>query len=124
MTADGKMILLFYDSPIIIARLQSYFEDLPNIGELKSAGSYAGALRRLSQRQPDILLLDIHLPDKSGIELLRYVRDAYPAVTVIMLSNQSSTHYRTLCQVLGAAHFIDKSTEFEELPAILAPYLL
>jgi DNA-binding NarL/FixJ family response regulator len=74
----------------------------------------------LTESRPDIVLLDIHLPVKSGIELLQYIRINHPATIVIMLTNESGDYYRKICKKLGAAYFIDKSREFELIPDILA----
>jgi DNA-binding NarL/FixJ family response regulator len=120
MPPEGKTLFIVDDSPLIVARVETLLEDLSFIRETLSTTSYSDAIELLSNRQPDIVLLDIHLSNKSGIDLLRHIRKEYPAVTVIMISNQSSIHYRSICQALGAAYFIDKSTEFDDLPDILA----
>lgn len=120
MSTTGKKIFLIDDSPIVLSRIRSVIEGLPAVGVIRTAHDYASALALLSKEVPDVMILDIHLPDKSGIDLLRYVRRHHPSVTVIMLSNESNERYRLVCRMLGAAHFIDKSIEFDKLPAILA----
>ena len=107
------------DSNLIVSRIINMLEADPVFGPIQSAGSYAAALCLLEAHLPDLLVLDINLPDKNGVELLRYVRSHYPSVKVVMLSNQSGDYYRARCLQLGAASFIDKSTEFEQLPGIL-----
>ena len=91
--------------------------------QIAYAGSYVEALSLIDPHPPDILLLDVHLPDRSGVELLRVVRKRYPAVAVIMISNQSDESYRSVCAALGALRFLDKSTEFEEIPALILSLL-
>jgi CheY-like chemotaxis protein len=119
-----KNLLLVDDSPAIIHRLTSMLEELPGLHTIKVAGSYAQALTLLSAAPcPDILLLDINLPDRNGIELLRYVRLHHPEIIVIMISNQEGAFYRDLCERLGAVRYIDKSTEFELIPALVASFL-
>jgi len=116
----AKQLLIVDDSPVIIRRLKSLLKDLSGLPPIMEADSYATAIPQLSAAPPpDILLLDINLPDRSGIELLRYVRRHHPAIAVIMISNQGSTFYRNLCLELGAARYIDKSTEFELVPMIV-----
>lgn len=119
----NKQILIVDDAPLILTRLQSMLEDLPGVGRILLAGTYAGAVEILQHDPPDIALLDINLPDRNGIDLLRHITQHYPGTTVIMCTNQASPFYRNLCNRQGAAYFIDKSVEFETIPAIVAHFL-
>ena len=108
-----KKILIVDDSPLIVKRLLTMLEDLPDVEWIKHAGNFHDALEQMEASKPGILLLDINLPDKSGIELLRTCKESNPEVKVIMITNQANDHYRKLCFSLGADYFIDKSKEFE-----------
>ena len=119
MSANGKTLYIIDDSPFLVARIEALLEEIDVIAYVRSAMTYSDAVELVSEKEPDIVLLDIHLSDKSGIDLLKHLRQHHTSVTVIMLSNQSTAHYRDLCRTLGASHFIDKSTEFDELPQIL-----
>ena len=123
MTGQGKTLLIIDDSPFIITGLLHQLEGLPAIKKIYTAESYAEALPVLQSTRPDILLLDIHLPDTNGIEVLRRVRQQYPSIVVIMISNQEGDVYRTRCKALGAAQYIDKSTEFHLVAQIVTSYL-
>ena len=112
-------VLIVDDSPIIISKLLELLEDVGTIRSIKSCGSYSHAVESIDAYNPDVVLLDINLPDKSGIQLLRHVKNKLPQVRVIMVTNQNSTYYRNLCIDLGAEHFLDKSKDFEALPSIL-----
>ena len=116
-----KKLLIVDDSLLIVDRLKSLLEGLAGLGRIETAGSYAEALNQLSGAEPpDIMMLDINLPDLNGVGLLRHVRKQYPGIPVVMLSNQGGVFYRQLCLRLGAVHYIDKSTEFELVPTILS----
>lgn len=119
----NKQLLLVDDSVLILSRVKALLEDIPGIASILEAHSYQEAVAVLDSCRPDLLLLDIHLPGRNGIELLRHVRAYYPSVVVIMLTNESSPFYRSLCLRLGVAWFIDKSTEFDEIPSIVAKFL-
>jgi DNA-binding NarL/FixJ family response regulator len=80
------------------------------------------ALKTLEDIHPDMVLLDIHLPDKSGIEILEHIVKNYPHIKVIMVTNKASQYYRGLCMNMGAHYFIDKSKEFEMIPSIIETY--
>jgi DNA-binding NarL/FixJ family response regulator len=112
-------VLIVDDSPIIITKLVELLQEVCTIRNIKSSASYTHAIETLNAYNPDVVLLDINLPDKSGIQLLRYVKLNLPKATVIMVTNQNSTYYRNLCIDLGAEHFLDKSKDFEALPSIL-----
>lgn len=120
MIGNSKTVLIVDDSPIIISRLKSMLEGLSPIGTVLQAESYAEALPILQFHGPDVVLLDIHLPDVNGIEVLRRIRKDHPSIFVIMLTNQADEYYRSRCKTLGAAYFIDKSTEFQLITQVLA----
>ena len=114
-------LLIVDDAPLIISRLTTLLEGLPGLAPIDSAATVAEALEKLSKPPlPDIVLLDINLPDRSGIDLLRHLHKHHPSILVIMQSNQSGIFYRNLCLQLGASYYIDKSTEFQFIPTILA----
>src|SRR5690349_11127149 len=102
-----KIILVIDDSELIVERLINILKDLGNVGKINLAGTCAEACILLEQSQPQIIFLDIHLPDKSGIELLNNIKTKYPEIIVIMFTNQGGDFYRTLCMELGANYFID-----------------
>jgi two-component system invasion response regulator UvrY len=122
MPHPNKIVLIIDDSPFITARLKSSLDGLSSDATLLQAQCYAEALPILEKSRPDIVLLDINLPDVNGIEVLRRLKKTYPSMVVIMLSNQSEDVYRSACKQLGAAHFIDKSTEFQLVGPILSSF--
>lgn len=118
-----RSLFIVDDSSLIIERLLGMLDGLLPPEQIGYAGSYGDALSVIARHPPDILLLDVHLPDKSGVELLRVVRKRYPETVVIMISNQSDESYRSVCAALGAFRFLDKSTEFEEIPFLIESLL-
>jgi DNA-binding NarL/FixJ family response regulator len=80
-------IAIAEDHKLVINGLQKFFETSP---EIEIIGTYLNGeqlLEGLQQQQPDILLLDIQMPGKSGIELAGIVHKKYPAVKMIALTN-------------------------------------
>ena len=119
MEESKKTILVVDDSPLIIKRLLDMLSEIQQLGWIKQAGSYQEAVALIDKYQPRILLLDINLPDKSGIEILRSSKEQHPTVKVIMITNQANVYYQKLCMKLGADYFIDKTKEFEKITAII-----
>ena len=115
-----KNILIVDDSEIIIDRLETMLNGLDNVHSVTHAATFSDAVTLLEKNLPDIAILDINLPDKNGIELLRHIKKEHTSITVIMLTNQGDELYRKLCKLWGANYFLDKSTEFEKVPAIVA----
>jgi two-component system, NarL family, invasion response regulator UvrY len=77
------------------------------------------ALAQLFGSQPDVLLLDINMPGRSGFEVLKDVNHIYPKLPVIMVSVQSESQYALRCLRAGAAEYVNKDSASEELvPAI------
>lgn len=93
--------------------------ELDNVEVVGEAASIAAALRAIPTLRPDVVILDIKLPDGSGIALLEAIKRLAPATIVTMLTNYPSDQFRQRCLAAGADFFLDKSTEFEEIPAIL-----
>jgi DNA-binding NarL/FixJ family response regulator len=59
------------------------------------------------------------MPGGSGIEVLRSLKKMTPAPAVIMLTNFAYEQYRKKCEAAGADFFLDKSTEFDQIPLVL-----
>ncbi len=110
------------DAILIIKRLAEMVSEVSCISTVIVANTYAEAVKLINDETPDIVLLDIHLPDKSGIELLEYIKQDFNHIKVIMVSNKVAQYYKDLCFTKGANHFIDKSKEFENIPSILEYY--
>lgn len=70
----------------------------------------------------DIILLDINMPGKTGVEYLKEVKKDNPQIIVLMVTNQDADYYRHVCLGLGADFFIDKSNEFEKIPEIIQSF--
>jgi DNA-binding NarL/FixJ family response regulator len=115
-------VLIVDDSPLITERIAEMVRELPCVTDVFTSADYTGALNIITEKIPEIILLDIHLPQKSGIDLLRYTRINYPGIKIIMVTNKASDYYRDLCNELGSHYFIDKSKEFEHIPGIIESY--
>jgi len=116
----NKGILIVDDSILIVERLLEMLGHVENIGTIKHAGTYEQANVLFEQFQPHIVLLDINLPDRSGIDLLNKIKTNYQEIVVIMFTNHAGSYYRNMCMKLGASYFIDKSTDFDLIPGIIS----
>ena len=64
---------------------------------------------------PDLTLVDIAMPEMSGLEVLEALRDECLECYVIVFSGQGETEYREKCLALGAKHFFEKTSQLREL---------
>ena len=112
-------ILIVDDTEIVLERLFDMIAELESVDSVLKSNSYNQTVELIKQQAPDVILVDLQLPGKNGIELLKYVKRNYPAVKTIIVTNSASEFYRDLCNSLGADYFIDKSTEFEKIPGII-----
>jgi len=85
--------------------------------ELDSAVVYDGtsALELARDDEPDVMILDLRMPDIDGIEVLRRVKQTRPAIEVIVLTGQGSEEDRKTCMELGAFAFLSKEVGIDEL---------
>jgi DNA-binding NarL/FixJ family response regulator len=117
---EQKAILIVDDSILIIERITELLKDLEAVESIRHAYNYQEALTAIEHKRPDLVVLDINLPGINGIELLRYIKQADPSITVIMFTNRGNQYYRDLCKRMGADFFVDKSSGFDQLPGIIS----
>jgi DNA-binding NarL/FixJ family response regulator len=116
---NGKIVLIVDDSILILDRIILMLAEIGNI-QFVHASNYNEAMELLNGIKPDLALLDIRLPGKSGIELLRTIKVMYREIKVFMITNHASDYYRNLCKTLGADHFFDKSKDFNLIPEFIS----
>ena len=117
---DGRLnILVVDDAEIVVQRLFEILNEIDCLSSIFNAGSFDQAVNIIKENKLDIILLDIQMPGKNGIELLAFIRKKYPKIITIMLTNRVSDFYKELCKNMGANYFIDKSSEFENIPRII-----
>jgi DNA-binding NarL/FixJ family response regulator len=112
-------VLIVDDSKIITTRIRNMLAGIKNINVIGEAMNYIEAMDIIRHHAPDVVLLDINLPGKSGVDILKEVKQTYKNIKVIMLTNHSEPLYRTLCKKAGSDYFFDKSAEFEKVPEVL-----
>ncbi|MEO7524389.1 MAG: response regulator [Ferruginibacter sp.] len=121
-TNNNYNILIVDNSSMIVERLCGLLRELGNVKAVSKAYSYEEALETLSAGNFDLVLLDTQLQDKSGFELLAYIKSNFPEVKTIMFTNQTSCFYQEKGERIGTDHFIDKSSEFEKVIEIIQDY--
>ena len=112
-------VLLVDDSRPVRSRMRSLIEESCPVDIVGEAGTVAEALALFRTHAPDAVVLDLSLTDGDGSIVLRAIKRADPACTVIVLTNFVGEAIREFCIIAGADHFFDKSREFERVPEAL-----
>ena len=108
-------ILIADDHPLIRKGLKQILSDSVAIQHVYEASDGDSALQKLAECSIDVLILDISMPDKDGIEVLKDVKVLYPNLPVIMLSIQPETQYAIRAFRFGASRCLNKASAPEEL---------
>jgi len=112
-------ILIADDHANVRRGLREILVDAFSDASFSEASDGEEVLTQLVGSQPDVLLLDINMPGRSGFEVLKDVKQTYPLLPVIMVSVQPESQYALRCLRAGAAAYINKDSASEELvPAI------
>jgi DNA-binding NarL/FixJ family response regulator len=112
-------ILLADDSVVILERITELLRDLEGIELAGRAGGIRETSRLLEQLHPDVVILDLQMPDGNGFEIIESIKESRPEPVVIVLTNSGELPVRERCLKSGADFFLDKSSEFERLPQIV-----
>lgn len=108
-------ILICDDHKIVREGLRQILFQLSEITFIGEAGNGHEALELLKKDDFNILLLDISLPDRSGLEVLQTVKAKWPLTNVLMLSMLPQEQYAIRALKLGASGYLTKDTASEEL---------
>jgi DNA-binding NarL/FixJ family response regulator len=119
-SAPMTSVFLVDDSPLIRDRLRAYLAGLPGMDAVGEAVGADEAIAAILEARPEVVLLDLHLAQGSGFDVLRAVRDAAPEIDVYMLSGYAAYPYRELAERLGARGYFDKAREFDRVCEVLA----
>ena len=112
-------ILIADDHANVRRGLREIVDDAFSGTHFSEAANGDEVLIELIKSQHDVLLLDINMPGRSGMDVLRDVKIIYPHLHVIMVSVQPESQYAARCLLAGATAFVNKNCASEDLaPAI------
>jgi DNA-binding NarL/FixJ family response regulator len=103
------------DHYMVIEGIHSLLQNENTIEWMGHATNAASCMAFLQQQTPDVILMDINLPDKSGIDLCKEVKEKYPAVYILGLSTFNQQSFIEKMMAGGASGYILKNATQEEL---------
>ncbi len=101
-------LLLADDHPIVRDGLRSSFEGVQHIAIVGEAATGEEAVRLTSELQPDVVLMDISMPEMGGLEAARLIRERHPLIKVVVLTVHDSKEYIVQILRAGAAGYVRK----------------
>ena len=108
-------VFIVDDHYMVIEGIRSLLQNEKYIEWEGHAMNAASCLAFLQRQQPDVILMDINLPDKSGIELCKEVKEKYPYVFIIGLSTFNQQSFIQKMMDNGASGYVLKNATQEEL---------
>jgi CheY-like chemotaxis protein len=115
------VVLAADDNPTTLMVLTSYLEALEC--QIVTAANGVEALAQAQAAQPDLILLDIHMPDLDGLSVVRRLRADGSAVPVIALTALAMPEDRERCLAAGADDYMSKPVNLDELTGAIARHL-
>ena len=107
------------DSEIISERLKAMLSEVPKVEAIYLAKNPREAIKSVNKLHPDAVIMDIHIPGGSGIDLIRGIKMVKKTPKVIVLTSESYSQCCKRCLEAGADFFFDKSTEFGKVEKVL-----
>ena len=101
-------VFLLDDHEVVRTGLRALLEASDDIAVVGEAGTVADALDRLPASKPDVAILDVRLPDGSGVEVCREIRSAHPEIACVMLTSYADDEALIASIMAGAAGYVLK----------------
>jgi DNA-binding NarL/FixJ family response regulator len=108
-------VFLVEDAPLLRERLEALLASIPGTTVVGSAVGAQEAVSGILAVRPDVVVLDIHLAEGNGFDVLRGLRAAQFEPSVFVLTNYPTEAYRQTAVRLGARGFFDKSHDVDQL---------
>jgi DNA-binding NarL/FixJ family response regulator len=116
-------IVIADDSSLLRDRIRSLLNSIDEKIEVHEAEDGQEALRLIRKNLPDLVILDIRMPEMTGIEVIKKIRELKMKVKVCILTNYAYPIYKKRCLEAGADFFLRKTEDFEEIEIIVSEML-
>jgi DNA-binding NarL/FixJ family response regulator len=123
MKFASPRILVVDDSEIVRGLIKTLLAEQNPAWEIAEAGNGQEAVEKALLLQPDLVLLDLNLPDISGLDAVIKIRQHSPATKIIICSLNDSAHIAAMAQHVGADGHFTKTSSPEDLHKTIASVL-
>ena len=108
-------VVLVDDHEVVRNGIKSLLEDTPDVSVVGEAGTVKDAIARVEWARPDVVIMDVRLPDGSGIEATREIRARLPKTQVLMLTTFADEEALFASIMAGAAGYVLKQIKGVDL---------
>ncbi|MDE2838291.1 MAG: response regulator transcription factor [Chloroflexota bacterium] len=116
MSADnGVRVMLVDDHPLMRRGVREVLEELAEFEVVAEASGGEEAVARAAESRPDVILMDVMMPDKDGVEACRDIMELLPDTKVLMLTASTRENAVIEAVAAGAAGFVHKFSGSEEM---------
>jgi DNA-binding NarL/FixJ family response regulator len=117
-------ILVIDDHAVVRAGLRNFLADCPDMQIAGDAANAEDALRLVREQDWHVVLLDISLPDKSGVDVLKQIKRAKPDLPVLVLSMHAESRYALQLLRNGASGYLQKEAMADDLVGAIRTVVL
>ena len=111
---DMKVIIAD-DSKLIRDRIAERVSLIDSVSVVAQTTNSGETIKEIEKHKPDLLILDIRMPEGSGINVLKYIKKNKTKIITIVVTNYPIVQYKDKCFELGVDYFFSKATEFDEV---------
>ena len=108
-------ILIADDHAVVRAGLRQFLVESGGVGDVAEAASGEQAMDLLREKQYHLLILDINMPGRGGLDILKHVRASFPHTKVLVVSGYPERQYAVPVLKAGASGYLSKECAPEEL---------
>ncbi|ASY66127.1 DNA-binding response regulator, LuxR family (plasmid) [Sinorhizobium sojae CCBAU 05684] len=112
-------VLLIDNHPLVLDGLKALLETYSHVEVVGTAGLARAGLEVALRTQPDVVLMDINMPQVNGIDAIELFQQQLPGIRVLMLSMHDSREYISTSVLRGARGYILKDVSTEEIVAAI-----
>ena len=116
-------IVIADDSSLLRDRIKSLLNSINNNSMVYEAKNGVEALQLILEKEPDLAIIDIRMPEMNGIEVLKKIRELKMKTKVCILTNFPYPQYKKRCFEAGVDYFLRKTEDFEKIEIIVSDML-
>lgn len=108
------------DSKIFRERINNLLSSINNVVVVGEAENGLEALQLINDNHPEVIILDIRMPELNGIEVLKKIKEERKETKICMLTNYPYKQYKERCFKEGADYFFDKNLDIKQLKDVIS----